>query len=263
MIGTVFDIKRFSVHDGPGIRTTVHLKGCPLHCEWCHNPEGIDPKPFTSVKKVKLGDRTFEQAEVIGQEYRVDELIDILLKDRLFWEESGGGVTFSGGEPLLQFEFMLMVLPALKKMGVHIAVDTSCFISSEKLKQISPYVDLFLIDLKLIDEELHRKYIGVSNQLILENINYLLKENKKVRIRIPVIPDRNFNEESLIAFLSFLNNKKIESIDLLPFHAIASAKYERFGMKNKMGKMPSMKKEELDNWKSKFEQANFKVSIGG
>ena len=263
MVGTVFDIKRFAVHDGPGIRTTVHLKGCHLCCEWCHNPEGIDPKPFLSVKNVKLGDRTFQQTEVIGQEYRADELVAILLKDRLFWEESGGGVAFSGGEPLLQFDFMMQVLPALKKMGIHTAVDTTCFVSNERLKQIAPYVDLFLIDLKIIDDELHKTYTGVSNQLILENIDWLVKENKKIRIRIPVIPDRNYNDESLNAFLSFLANKKIESVDLLPFHAIASAKYTRFGMENKMGKTPSLKKEELNEWKGKFEQANFKVTIGG
>lgn len=262
-MGIVFDIKRFAVHDGPGIRTTVHMKGCPLRCEWCHNPEGIDPRPLTTLKKIKLGHNTFEQNEVIGCSYSADELLAELLKDRLFWEESGGGVTFSGGEPLLQFDFMIQLLPALKKLGIHIAVDTTCFVTNERLKQIAPYVDLFLVDLKIIDEELHKAYTGISNQLILANIDWLLNESKKVRIRIPVIPNRNYNDESLNAFLSFLKNKRIESIDLLPFHAIASAKYERFGMLNKMSNTPSLKKEALNEWKGKFEQANFRVTIGG
>lgn len=262
MQGLVFDIKRFAVHDGPGIRTTVHFKGCPLQCQWCHNPEGIDPKPFTYLRKVRVADRMFLREETIGTYYTVEQLLNELLKDRMFWDESDGGVTFSGGEPLMQFPFVLELAQQLKAQAIHLAIDTCGLVQTEKLQTIAPFTDLFLFDLKTIDSEEHKALTGSDNQLILKNLNCLIENRSMVNIRIPVVPGKNFNDKHFTKFLQFLNGKKIEQISLLPFHAIASGKYERFSMLNSMKNVPSLPKEALHEWKSQLELAGYNVSIG-
>lgn len=262
-MGIIFDIKRFAVHDGPGIRTTIHLKGCPLSCDWCHNPEGINPDIVTVKKEIQLDGKHFTKNEIIGKQHTAYELFNEVMKDRLFWEESNGGVTFSGGEPFMQFDFLLASLKLFKENNIHTVVDTSAFVEQEKLAQAAPYVDLFLVDLKFIDRKRHKEYTGVSNQIILENIKWLIDTGKEIQIRIPVVPTKNFNQHSLDDFIHFLNKSKIEEVDLLPFHSIATAKYERFGMKNKMEEIPTLKGEELDYWKEAFERNHIKVQIGG
>jgi pyruvate formate lyase activating enzyme len=262
MQGLVFDIKRFAVHDGPGIRTTVHFKGCPLQCQWCHNPEGIDPKPFSYMRRVRMADRTFLREETIGTLYSVEQLLNELLKDRMFWDESGGGVTFSGGEPLMQFPFVLELAQQLKTQAVHVAIDTCGLVPTEKLQAIAPFVDLFLFDLKAIDSEDHKAFTGSDNQLILKNLNELIENKHKVNIRIPVVPGKNFDDKHFSEFLQFLNGKKVEQISLLPFHVIASGKYERFSMHNSMKDISSLPKEALHEWKNQLELAGFAVAIG-
>lgn len=262
MQGIVFDIKRFAVHDGPGIRTTVHFKGCPLQCQWCHNPEGIDPKPFTYLRRVRVADRTFLREETIGTHYTVEQLLNELLKDRMFWDESGGGVTFSGGEPLMQFPFVLELAQQLKTHAVHVAIDTCGLVQAEKLQAIAPFVDLFLFDLKAIDREDHKMFTGSDNQLILKNLSELIENGYKVNIRIPVVPGKNFDDKHFTEFLQFLNGKQVEQISLLPFHAIASGKYERFSMHNSMSGISSLPKEALHEWKNQLELAGFAVAIG-
>lgn len=262
MQGIVFDIKRFAVHDGPGIRTTVHFKGCPLRCQWCHNPEGIDPKPFTYLRRVRVADRTFLREETIGTSYTVEQLMSELLKDRMFWDESGGGVTFSGGEPLMQFPFVLELAQQLKTQAIHLAIDTCGLVPTEKLQTIAPFVDLFLFDLKAIDHEDHKMFTGSDNQLILKNLGELIENGYKVNIRIPVVPGKNFDDKHFTEFLQFLNGKKVEQISLLPFHAIASGKYERFSMHNSMSGISSLPKEALHEWKNQLELAGYNVSIG-
>lgn len=263
MNGIVFDIKRFAVHDGPGIRSTVHLKGCPLSCCWCHNPEGIDPLPQEMEREVRIGDRIKLKNETVGSFFSAAELIDELMKDRLFWEESGGGVTFSGGEPLMQFAFLKELLLGLKKLHIHTAIDTSCFTSLTRLQELAPLCSLFLVDLKGIDDYDHQQFTGVSNQLILANIEWLSQNKHPMRIRIPVIPGKNFNEKEFDALLHFLSDKHFQGVDLLPFHAIASAKYRRFGMKNEMEGSPSLRPEALKEWKKQLEQQGINVTIGG
>lgn len=263
MQGIVFDIKRFAVHDGPGIRTTVHMKGCPLKCIWCHNPESIDPNPVMVTKIAKMGDLSFKQEELVGETYEAGDLLELLMKDQVFWEESEGGVTFSGGEPFLQFPFLKEMIVRLKERGVHICIDTCGVVSREKLNEIAPLVDLFLFDLKAIDSEQHRDFTGADNQLILDNMNWLINHKYKVRVRIPVIPTKNFEDRVLDDYLEFLESKNVEGVDLLPYHAIASAKYKRFEIPNEMKKVQTLEKEELKSWQEKLEAAGFSVSIGG
>ena len=264
-MGIIFDIKRFAVHDGPGIRTTVFLKGCPLSCQWCHNPESRSADIRTVPKTIRIGDKSFTEDEIVGREMTVEEVMIELHKEQIFMEESGGGVTFSGGEPLQQADFLLEMLAACKLEKMQTAVDTTGYSNWKTLERVAENTDLFLYDLKLIDENLHKSYAGVSNQLILENLEKLLRLGKKVRIRIPMIPGITFTEENINQTLDYLSGLKfpIEGVDLLPYHNTASHKYERFGMENKLGELKSIRKSDLEEAKLRFEKAGFEVKIGG
>ncbi len=188
MKGLIFDIKRYAIHDGPGIRVTFFMKGCPLECWWCHNPESISPLPQTVQRTDKIGNRQFQVTEQIGKEYSVGELLDIVNRDLVFIEESGGGVTFSGGEPLMQSEFLSEALGLFRQSGIHTAVDTSGQADRRIIDRIIGDTDLFLFDIKHLDPDKHLKYTGVRNGLILDNLTYILSRGKKVNIRIPIIP---------------------------------------------------------------------------
>lgn len=264
-MGIIFDIKRFAVHDGPGIRTTVFMKGCPLSCQWCHNPESRSADICTVSKTVRVGDKTFTEDEIVGHEMTVEEVMKELRKEQIFMEESGGGVTFSGGEPLQQADFLLEMLAACKLEKMHTTVDTTGFSNWKILEKVAQHTDLFLYDLKLIDDNQHKIYAGVSNQLILENLEKLLELGKKVRIRMPMIPWITFTEENIKQTIAYLSGLKfpIDGIDLLPYHNTASHKYERFGMENKLGELKSIKKSDLDATRLRFEKAGFDVKIGG
>ena len=264
-MGIIFDIKRFAVHDGPGIRTTVFMKGCPLSCQWCHNPESISVAICTVPKTVRIGDKTFTDDETVGREMTVEEVMKELHKEQVFMEESGGGVTFSGGEPLQQADFLQEMLVACKAERMHITVDTSGFSGWKTLEKVAENTDLFLYDLKLIDDILHKTYTGVSNKLILENLEKLLEMGKKVRIRIPLIPGITFTEENINQTLYYLTGLKfpVEGVDLLPYHNTASHKYERFGMENKFKELKTIRKTDLAETKLRFEKAGFEVQIGG
>jgi pyruvate formate lyase activating enzyme len=263
--GVIFDIKRFAVHDGPGIRTTVFFKGCPLSCQWCHNPESIDTKPFVFRKKVKVDDEWFEHAEKVGIAYTVDEVLKIVLRDRVFFDESGGGVTFSGGEPLLQPEFLAAVLEACQQEGLHTAVDTSGQVHQKFLDLILPFTRLFLFDFKHFDPIRHKQSTGFSNELIIDNLQYLLKNGKSLRIRIPVIPYFNHNENEMVEIMLFLRSLpgKIEQVDLLPYHTLGNNKYKRFVMPNPLEGVPALKKEDIIPYRQIFENSGFNVTIGG
>lgn len=264
-MGIIFDIKRFAVHDGPGIRTTVFMKGCPLSCQWCHNPESISAAICTVPKTVRIGNKTFTEDETVGREMAVEEVMKDLRKEQIFMKESGGGVTFSGGEPLLQYNFLSEMLIACRAEGMHTAVDTCGYAKWEALEKVACNSDLFLYDLKLMDDNLHKIYTGVSNNLILENLRLLLAMGKKVRIRIPMIPGITFTERNINQTLEYLSNLKfpIEGVDLLPFHNTASHKYERFGFKNEFINLKSINKNELIDVKNRFENEGFEVKIGG
>ncbi len=265
MNGIIFDIKRFAVHDGPGIRTTVFMKGCPLNCWWCHNPESISKDPVCVPKTVKLNGHSFTSEETVGYETSTGKLIQEILKEQVFMEESGGGVTFSGGEPLLQHGFLLEMLKLCKERNIHTAVDTTVYSGWEIVDRVAGIADLLLIDLKLMDEASHKKYTGVSNRLILENIKKLSEDRRRIRIRIPVIPgisDTSGNTGRSIDFLKELDNP-VEAVDLLPYHDIAKHKYDRFHLPNRLAGKPSMEKEDLSELQKRFEAAGFTVRIGG
>ena len=265
MKGIIFDIKRFAVHDGPGIRTTVFMKGCPLSCWWCHNPESINPNPVCVQKISVLNGKKYVDEETVGYEIGVSDLMNEIRKELVFMQESGGGVTFSGGEPMLQHQFLLEMLKACHSEEIHTTVDTTAFAAWQPLARISEFTDLFLIDLKLIDEETHQKYTGVPNFIIHENIQKLLWLGASIRIRIPAIPAISVTDENIEQIIDFLKklDGKIEGVDLLPFHQTASQKYKRFGIKNRMENMAKMSKGDLLPIKQKFEDAGFEVKIGG
>jgi pyruvate formate lyase activating enzyme len=264
MKGIIFSFKRFSVHDGPGIRQTVFFKGCPLTCRWCHNPESQDIKSEKALRKNILDGIAYEQEETIGKLMTVPEIMDEIAKDSIFYDESGGGVTFSGGEPLMQHHFLDELLTACKSAGIHTAVDTTGYASKKVFQKIADKANMFLYDLKHLDDEAHKKYTGVSNKPILENLKYLNDIKKKVIVRFPVIPGINDTEENISAMKEFLGPlKNIREISLLPYHNIANHKYEKIKMDNKMNGIKPLQKHDVYWLKHEFEEEGFKVTIGG
>jgi pyruvate formate lyase activating enzyme len=266
MRGLIFSVKRYSVHDGPGIRVTFFMKGCPLSCRWCHNPEGISPLPENIKRINKVGGESFSKEEQVGVYYSVDEVLEVIEKERVFISQSGGGVTFSGGEPMLQFDFLLAALKACRQKGIHTAVDTSGYSTIENFRAIMPFTDLFLFDLKHIDDKRHIEYTGVSNRLILENCEMLARESKAIMFRIPVIPGMNDNEhyiKKMRDFISRMNYGKTERINLLPYHKIGSSKYKRFNREWKMEGVDPPSGEEMKSLREFYMQTGIKVKIGG
>ena len=262
--GIVFDIKKFSIHDGPGIRTTVFFKGCPLRCWWCHNPEGLTPEPELMIRANRCikcdacldvcphgaisrdGDAVLTDAtkcvrcgacveacyaearQIVGREVTVAQVAAEIERDVPFYDESGGGVTFSGGEPLLQWDFLLELLRACKARGIHTAVDTCGFAPWEVLDSVRGYVDLFLYDLKLMDDARHRKFTGVSNALILSNLQALSQRGHDIVVRMPLIPGINDDEENIRQAGAFaVELPHLIRIDVLPYHSLGDEKYGR------------------------------------
>jgi pyruvate formate lyase activating enzyme len=242
------------------------MKGCPLTCLWCHNPEGISPFPETVMQTNKVGEREFSKNEEVGKYYSIDTILEILDKEKVFINQSKGGVTFSGGEPMLQFEFLLEVLKACKENGYHTVVDTSGYSSSENYKSIIPFTDLFLFDIKHLDEAKHIESTGVSNNGILENYRLLLESGKDIRVRIPVIPGFNDDPDHLGRLRHFLKatkNDSLKKINLLPFHKIGSSKYKKYNIPYKMGNVEPPDKEKMQKMKEFFMETGIKVKIGG
>ena len=244
MTGMIFDIQRFSVHDGPGIRTTVFMKGCPLRCRWCHNPEGLSGAPQVQFLREECigcgrcgGERTVRAVEscpsgalkLLGAEWSAEALLEAVLADREFYEPDGG-VTFSGGECLLQYEFAAHMLRLLKERGIHTAVDTCGAVPWEAIAAVLPYCDTFLYDVKAADPELHRSATGRDNAQILHNLRELSSRGADLRIRIPVIPGINDSEDEIRAIGALLVPLTVRSVTLIPYHTLGKSKYGTLGM---------------------------------
>ena len=298
--GITFDIKKFSIHDGPGIRTTVFLKGCPLNCAWCHNPESQSPNPeihyfehrciscrdcaeacpntaISFIDDVPIWNSDIcqlcgacveacptEAIQLVGKICSLDEIMAEIEKDVIYYDQSGGGVTFSGGEPLQQVGFLAALLKECKEYEIHTAVDTSGLAAWEKFEKILPYTDLFLYDLKLMDDEKHRQFTGVSNRLILENLQKLTEASANVRVRIPIIPSVNDDEENIRATGEFIASlKTIQDVDLLPYHNIATDKYHRMAHEYALDKIKTPSDERMQELAEVFRKKGFRVTIGG
>lgn len=247
MKGMIFDIIRSSFVDGPGIRTTVFFKGCNLRCEWCHNPESQSPRReifFYKDRCTRCGrcdsltvdDESFlcfnDAKEICGREYTVDEVMSEVVKDTSYYDNSNGGVTFSGGECMLQTDFLCEILRRCKEKGIATAIDTAGHIPFESFEKVIPYTDLFLYDVKTMDCDAHKRYTGVDNRLILENLERLLKSNVPVWVRVPIVSGVNDSVEEMGKIKAFFDkNGYPEKIELLPYHAMGEHKYEALGRK--------------------------------
>jgi len=260
----IFDIKRFAVHDGPGIRVTIFFKGCHMSCWWCHNPEGINPEPEKYTKETVLDGKVINEELFVGEWFGLDDLMKEIEKERIFIDQSGGGVTFSGGEPFHQAEFLMSALQECKNRSIHTAIDTSGFTTEKLIRQAAGIANMFLYDLKFIDEEEHIKYTGVSNKQIIRNLRILSELNSNIFIRIPVITGINDNPQQIDKLIGLLKQLPgINNVDLLPYHYYARNKYQKFNRINKLKGIEKPSESHLDNLKSQFENAGFKVKIGG
>lgn len=267
MTGRIFDLQRFSVHDGPGIRTTVFMKGCPLRCGWCHNPEGLEffrEAQFFAEECIGCGrcngEHITDNAKkcpagalcVLGRDISVSELVDEVLKDKDFYG-GDGGVTFSGGECLMQAEFVTESLKLIKSHAVSTAIDTSGAVSWENIRMTLPYTDLYLYDVKCIDPKLHEKGTGKDNSLILKNLTLLSNSGARIWIRVPIIPDFNDNKAEIERIAETVSGLRgTERITLMPYHTLGKNKYETLGKKPKYTSDKRISSEILEEFKEIF-----------
>jgi len=263
--GIVFDIKRYAVHDGPGIRTTVFLKGCPAKCWWCHNPESQSPEPEMITRINEIDGHKISEEEQIGNKMSVAEVITEIKKETVFADESGGGVTFSGGEPLMQPDFLIALLKECRNLQIHTALDTIGYAPREVFARILVHVDLFLFDLKIIDDGFHQTYTGISNKIIFENLNLLFQENKTVILRFPIIPGYTDTPDNIEQVKSFISKQihKLNRIDILPFHNLAKDKYRRFCKPDTFSNISIPDEKSINKIRKEFESLGLQVQIGG
>ena len=271
---SVTNIQKYSIHDGDGIRTTVFFKGCHLRCQWCHNPETqsfekelqVDVPKCTSCGRCEaacLGNyRT-----VVGRDYSVSELVKICMQDLMFYEQSGGGVTLSGGEVMaMDTDYILQLVKRLHREGVDIAIDTCGQAPYSSYEAILPYVDTWLYDIKVMDDEKHRKYMGSGNKLILDNLTRLAAAGAKIYIRIPVVREVNGDTGSMAEIIGFLKGNDIRplQVNLLPYHSTGSHKYGKLGMDYPGQSLTAPSDEEMESFVRQWNEAGFgNVKIGG
>jgi pyruvate formate lyase activating enzyme len=297
--GIVFDIKKFAVDDGPGIRTTVFLKGCPMRCWWCHNPEGQTLAPelmyrqtrcarcgecvkncshralSLSARKLSINRKICnlcgecakkcpsEALTIVGKETNMEEVMKEINKDSAFYEESGGGITISGGEPLLQIDFVDAILSECKMRNIHTAVDTCGYAPHKAVENVMNKVDLFLYDLKMMNDAKHRRCTGKSNKQILENFKTLAENGNHILVRFPVIPGLNDDEDNVQKTADFILSHGVKRICLLPYHRSGIEKYRSLGRSYKLNSMKTPPQQKLNSIKRQFEVSGLVVKTGG
>jgi len=295
MNGTVFDIQRFCVHDGPGIRTTVFLKGCPLRCAWCHNPEGISPKNSlrifyekcigcaacvdvcpTAAHSIDGAGKLFERQKCIScfactevcpsgaliptaKEYTAQMIADAVLRDKVFYRKEGG-VTLSGGEALMQADFCREILSLCKAAGVSTAIDTCGYVPFEEIEKTLEYTDIYIWDIKAYDRELHKKGCGVYNDIILENFKKLDGKGKRISVRVPVIGSFNDSVHEMESIADTVaDNKSVCDVTLMPYHSFGGAKYETLGMRYGIWEGADVSEEKIESLREIFRRRGIKV----
>jgi pyruvate formate lyase activating enzyme len=299
--GLIFDIKRYAINDGPGIRVVVFFKGCNLHCAWCHNPEGIAAGPekmYTPSKCIKCGtcvQACPEQAitltsqgivtdvdlcnscggcaevcptlaiEMSGREMSVSEIMEIIEKERVFFEQSGGGVTFSGGEPLVHSKMLIELLDECGKRGIHRAVDTAGNVNTEVLLEVARRTDMFLFDLKIMDSSLHEQWTGTGNKMILENLRVLSRTGVNITVRIPLVGGVNDDETNIRQAAGFISSLPLKGVEvhLLPYHAIAQHKFAKLGREEDFLLMEEPGNESLEKVAGWFREYGIATQVGG
>ncbi len=274
MTGQIFNIQKYVLHDGPGIRTTVFFKGCPLKCGWCHNPESIRSSQELTFNKSKCitcdhcedftnpTDCPSEALQFVSKSYTVDELMIEIMKDHVFYDQSGGGVTFSGGEPLLQSDFLLEILKRCKENGLHTAIDTSGFAPWNHIEKLLPYVDLFLYDIKHTDSKKHELLTGVPNDLIISNFKELIK-NTDVYIRLPIIKNVNDDLEHIKSVNRLITTDHVKQVNILPYHNYAENKYDQLIIESTFKVFERPTEKQLETIQSFFESFDVEAHIGG
>jgi pyruvate formate lyase activating enzyme len=296
--GYIYNVMRYALHDGPGIRTTVFFKGCPLRCWWCHNPESLDPRPqlvHFADRCLQCGDcipicpngavRWVNHAvsmdgackscgtcadfcaagarELVGKWMTVAEAMAEIERDLVFFDESGGGVTFSGGEPLLQPEFLEALLDACRARGIHTVVDTSGLAPRDVVVRLAGKADLFYFDVKLVDSTKHRRFTGAPNEIILANLKTLVYLGANVVVRVPVIPGVNDSAAEVAELAALLSQLGIERAHLLPYHHVAAEKYRRLNLPDRMNGVAPPSAERLAEIAAQLEAHGIKTRIGG
>ena len=263
-VGIIFDIKKFAIHDGPGIRTTVFFKGCPLSCWWCHNPESQRPEPETMQRPAAGGNGRARQNIPVGRQVSVSELIREIEKDVLFYDESGGGVTFSGGEPMMQPDFLAAAIDACAEREIHTALDTSGHAPEPVMIRLLERVDLLLYDIKLMDDAAHRRYTGTSNRRILSNLQAAARLGKPIVIRVPLIPGITDTDENIDRIITFLKTTdRVQHVDVLPFHHLHGDKYSRLGRTDPMDGVKPPADDRIEAVRRRFQDSGFHVTTGG
>lgn len=255
--GLVFNIQRYSLNDGDGIRTIVFFKGCPLRCPWCSNPES--QKMEIEFMKNRQDNSKLKE---VGKWYSVEELVKEVLKDEIFFNSSGGGVTLSGGEILMQSEFILEFLKELKEYSINVTIETSGYGNSKSFEKILPYVDTVLYDLKIVDNKKSMEILNGDFDLIYKNFKIAIKNNKVIA-RIPYIPNYTNDDENIEKILKILKKENINEVHLLPYHNYGMSKYELLDRKYELEEVEIQKQEEIIKKKKDIEKKGFKVIIGG
>lgn len=297
--GILFDIQHYAVHDGPGIRTIVFFKGCPMNCDWCCNPESkaffpqlryfdfrckhclscvkacrSDAISFENetinrnfnlctkcIEKPCIENCFYDAIQISGKMYSVIEVMDIVSKDIPFYDNSGGGVTFSGGEPFSQPEFLFELLKESKARKIHTAVETCGWCDIEDLKKSTGYIDLFLYDLKLMNDGQHKKFTGKSNEKIIENLKFLAASGREIIIRFPLIPGITDTEENIQSIADFMKSVQLKNICLEPYHTFGAGKYDELGMTYPLPELKNHSKQEIESVMKKFTDAGLSCEL--